>query len=953
MARNTKEISLIQHRTGKLSEMPKALNQSEIGVAYDEGRVFIGNAKNTILANRTVFPYQNLEILTEFSNLNDHFKYSYENNITESNGITDRLKLKEYLPIAIIYPNTVSTIEASGHITINTEVIELTGGIENPDTIEDVVNKINAVANTTKVFASIINTKLTLLSTCGEFSAEFDSTNAVKFGEPIIPTSSSDMPERKISEKMDDFLNITDFGIKGDGKTNYSKEIYESLIEVYKKYDDAQYFRNVFFPAGTYIFGTKTLDNNITYNLPFPIISNLHVHGEGIDRTIISNDSLYTLLNCVDDDTNIETSSNYGGGNYPNNILIEDMTFESNSETLCKLKSVSNITFNRVKFKSTSAIKLVDIIGSNNNYANNITFNECIFEGGIYGIFAETFAENITITNCLFDTIDRCAIKLGDDAFNENALIKAININGNIIKNSPIHWDSSSGYAIEICRNVKWASIHQTQFDERLFTNWKTNTFPRPCFRSALLVNDTNFVDILDPTTDEKKILGFHFTQPDWRYLNYLVNTVGKTVLGIDVTDNDIDSLNGLNIISNDNGDLDIRAVGTTPGDVKLSVNNNSDIILGAGTLASTIYGNIQLKKTLQLNDNKISNENGTGDITFKTSPDGLLVIEDNKLNVHSDNYERRIDNEPNAIPNVAFVKNATSLAFEKIITYKDLNNFENGSLNILHFDTTKYGDNVHLKRITIGARIPFYKSFEDISKAVGYLNGYRYYAGDVVQGNVDSTTTYAVVLNTHTATSYDIVGNDNLQIIPNENYKSIKYVELVGFTDAFYPLTNTYYENYNNPDASDTYNMIDIQSNNKFGYNNCTKFTSNYVMPENVDHPLVEYCDRIYVLDKDATYHTANDLHKIVEGYRPALNANRKYDEGYTYIFELDKNYNFKAFDLGGAENPATVNFANGDILLKFYDEDKNLIRRLDDITQLNPAGKLLVRIEFIRDEV
>ena len=71
MSRNTKEVALIQHRSGNLAEMPKALHQAEIGLAKDANRLFIGNAVNTILANRTEFPYQNLEILTEYSDLKD------------------------------------------------------------------------------------------------------------------------------------------------------------------------------------------------------------------------------------------------------------------------------------------------------------------------------------------------------------------------------------------------------------------------------------------------------------------------------------------------------------------------------------------------------------------------------------------------------------------------------------------------------------------------------------------------------------------------------------------------------------------------------------------------------------------------------------------------------------------------------------------------------------------
>ena len=43
MARNTKEIALIQIRSGKLAQIPEALNQSEFGLAYDANRLLILN----------------------------------------------------------------------------------------------------------------------------------------------------------------------------------------------------------------------------------------------------------------------------------------------------------------------------------------------------------------------------------------------------------------------------------------------------------------------------------------------------------------------------------------------------------------------------------------------------------------------------------------------------------------------------------------------------------------------------------------------------------------------------------------------------------------------------------------------------------------------------------------------------------------------------------------------
>ena len=71
MAKNTKQIALMQQKRGKLNELPKQLD--------DANRVFIGNLKSGTLQERyksNTFPYGNLELLTEFSPLTNLIKYS-------------------------------------------------------------------------------------------------------------------------------------------------------------------------------------------------------------------------------------------------------------------------------------------------------------------------------------------------------------------------------------------------------------------------------------------------------------------------------------------------------------------------------------------------------------------------------------------------------------------------------------------------------------------------------------------------------------------------------------------------------------------------------------------------------------------------------------------------------------------------------------------------------------
>lgn len=945
MSRNTKEVSLIQHRSGNLAEMPKALHQAEIGLAKDANRLFIGNAVNTILANRTEFPYQNLEILTEYSDLRDHFRYSYENNIKDADGETDRAKLKEFLPIVITCENAIGEgLSVGGTISVNGKNITLATG----DTIYEVADKINSVSDSTNTYVTVLQTSPSIYLTFVCLDSELVVNDAdgsgilTRLGFPEEISYDISMPERRVTEKLDDTLHISDFGIKGDG-SNKSQEIYNALVEVYRNYENSQFYRNVMFPAGTYLYEPKSLETSSTISVfaPFPLVSNLHIHGEGIDRTIIKAanniDETYVLINGIDNQLNPATSENYGKGSYPNNILIEDVTFESGLNKLCVINGITNITFNRVKFKGSPSTILVDIIGKGTQYASNITFNECIFEGGNYGIFAETFAENITVTNCLFNNLNTSAIKLGDDTYSIDAPVRAININGNIIKNTPII-SGTNTYAMEIGRNATYCSIHQTQFEEQLFTNWKTGAFPRPYFISTQNTKAKNFIDTLDPNTDEQKVLRFKFTQPSWEYLDYLVNQQGRKVLAVDRNDNYITSPNGL-IIKETASELDIRAVGTDAGNVKVSIENSSDLILGSGTnINEPISGNIQIQKTLQLNDNDISNEAGTDDIIITTANNKVIAVDETGTTP----YETLIENNPNALVNVAYVKRQIIDTYEQVITYKDLENAVNGELPLITFDPIIYGNNIHLKRIVVNVRTPFYKTFEYINNAILYNTGYLYYAGDVVRGTVNGETTYAVVINTHTSTDSNISSNDNLQIIPNQpTYDSIKYINIIGKNNI---LTQTYSEDFYNFNNY-VWDYVDIQKNNRFGYINCEEFVDGNTYSSDIGTKLVSYCDRNYILFDIETPKAFNsiDLHNN-------LKVNRKHDEGYCYTFEMDRDVNN---GVTGNINPVTDNYSGETLKMAFYDKDKNKFNSFDTVTRLCPGGKMIIRIEFLREEV
>lgn len=60
-------VASIRHRRGLRSELPAALAEGELGLTIDTGELFVGTPSLPQAATRTVFPWQNTRILTEWS----------------------------------------------------------------------------------------------------------------------------------------------------------------------------------------------------------------------------------------------------------------------------------------------------------------------------------------------------------------------------------------------------------------------------------------------------------------------------------------------------------------------------------------------------------------------------------------------------------------------------------------------------------------------------------------------------------------------------------------------------------------------------------------------------------------------------------------------------------------------------------------------------------------------
>lgn len=60
-------VASIRHRRGLRSELPASLEEGELGLTLDTGELFIGTPSFPPATTRTVFPWQNTQILTEWS----------------------------------------------------------------------------------------------------------------------------------------------------------------------------------------------------------------------------------------------------------------------------------------------------------------------------------------------------------------------------------------------------------------------------------------------------------------------------------------------------------------------------------------------------------------------------------------------------------------------------------------------------------------------------------------------------------------------------------------------------------------------------------------------------------------------------------------------------------------------------------------------------------------------
>lgn len=774
MAKNTKQIALIQHRRGKLSELPTQLNEAEFGLATDTNELFIGNPTNPALAERieaNIFPYGNIQVLTEFTENLKKITYTYKSN-------TDVIAR---LPV-VVYGNITSpTVAPNTSIYINSTEVRFNYSAS--------LNKIVEIINATpdlNVKAFIHNNSfLGLISTSTEIVLEDGETYGKgcieRFGfgtDNFYSASSALPPERTLQSVLDDRCSIKNYGAFGDGVADDSSAIYNAIISLNKAGEDPKYYRTLFFPAGTYLMTSSVI----------PLPYGAYLKGEGIGRTVIkSKDYLDAIMVTMDSNMNMGTATEYGlNAELPSHITVEDLTIDvsdSITSSLLLLATCHNVLFKNVEFIGRDITNLVRIAdNSHSQNSSHIVFDGCIFNTGETAINSIHSVEHLIVKNCLFRNIKNEAITL-----NPNEGFEAINtiIDGNMFVDCSTLVES----IIKLGKNTQYVSVINNKFNKEVTTGVSE-------LKPYVSESELNYTDILDPETNDKKILQFKFTQPVWEFIDYLMNPNGEYLLKsvynyLSINGENIVKplTNGLIIEQGDETNENTVTIGgsTYSNDVNINAGAYGKLHLGKN-IKSTMYNNREYGKQYVVGDrvqyqvtdtfeiyecikehvadmeNDVMNTeywvlvgtfnpavvfdknidlNGSSildtaeNITFKTTNDNIIIVDDVDPSVK---YADRIGSNENALTNVDYVNRVAQTSVRNTVDNDSINFNPSNQLELVYFDPNKYGDIINLSNISINVRRPYYPMADKINEnSLEWKTGLQYYVGDVIKIHMDN----------------------------------------------------------------------------------------------------------------------------------------------------------------------------------------------------------------------
>jgi len=212
-----------------------------------------------------------------------------------------------------------------------------------------------------------------------------DGTDVVAVGtvDSAMPflQSGTGAVTRTAQSKMRDVVSVKDFGAVGDGVTNDTTAITNAFVAAKGK--------ALYFPAGTYLTGTITLDNTYT---------NMFVYGDGAASILKLVGSSTTAILRLRQSSNISFTQMKFDGNG---------AAQSSTGTYCVYldRAATNIKFNDVWFFNSYDDNVFLTYTTSFGAVSNVSFTDCRFQttttaGNANAKLLNT--ENITFQGCYF-----------------------------------------------------------------------------------------------------------------------------------------------------------------------------------------------------------------------------------------------------------------------------------------------------------------------------------------------------------------------------------------------------------------------------------------------------------------------------------------------------------------------------------------------------------------------
>ena len=240
---------------------------------------------------------------------------------------------------------------------------------------------------------------------------------------------------RTLQRKLDDYVNVRDFGATGDGNTNDTLALQRAIDEVLFgnfALTTPRLRRVIHLPAGIYLI-------NASLKLP----SYVYLQGEGKGRTVIRQSSnLYPIFQLKDSENKIDSLYATGSATPAKDITVSELTLEHlQNEDIVRLDTTERVEFVRVVFKGSQSLPNSSSESLQNavyarpldsgGYLRNVTFIECDFYNCTQGILLN--GENVRAIGCNFSELSQALVidtTLPDAVTTKNIRVVHCNFDG-------------------------------------------------------------------------------------------------------------------------------------------------------------------------------------------------------------------------------------------------------------------------------------------------------------------------------------------------------------------------------------------------------------------------------------------------------------------------------------------------------------------------------------------